>query len=44
MRKDAVVKLLDKTGQDWSAVQQLLDSGKLREMEYQGNYFYIRIY
>jgi len=44
MRKDAVVKLLGKTGQDWSAVQQLLDSGKLREMEYQGNYFYIRIH
>ena len=43
MRKDAVLKLLGKTGQDWRAVQQLLDSGKLREIEYQGNYFYIRM-
>jgi len=42
MRKDAVLKLLGKTGQDWSAVQQLLDQGKLREIEYQGNYFYLR--
>jgi wyosine [tRNA(Phe)-imidazoG37] synthetase (radical SAM superfamily) len=43
MRKDAVLKLLEKTGRDWSALQQLLDQGKLREIEYQGNYFYIRI-
>ena len=44
MRKDAVLKLLAKTGQKWSTVQRLLDSGKLREIEYQGNYFYIRIH
>lgn len=44
LRKNAAVKLLGKTGQDWSAVQQLLDSGKLRGIEYQGNYFYIRIH
>jgi wyosine [tRNA(Phe)-imidazoG37] synthetase (radical SAM superfamily) len=43
MRQDAVLKLLSKTGKDWNAVQQLLDRGKLREIEYQGNYFYIRI-
>ena len=42
MRKDAVLKLLDKTGSDWTAVQKLLDSGKLREIDYQGNYFYLR--
>ncbi|MGZ4960006.1 MAG: hypothetical protein ACXV7J_12170 [Methylomonas sp.] len=42
MRKDAVLKLLGKTGQDWSAVQQLLDRGELREVEYLGNYFYLR--
>jgi wyosine [tRNA(Phe)-imidazoG37] synthetase (radical SAM superfamily) len=42
MRKDAVLTLLDKTGQNWSAVQQLLDQGKLRGIEYQGNYFYLR--
>ena len=43
MRKDAVLQLLAKTGQKWSTVQRLLDSGKLREIEYQGNYFYIRM-
>lgn len=42
MRKDAVLNLLDKTGGDWSDVQQLLDSQNLREIEYQGNYFYLR--
>lgn len=41
MQKDAVLKLLRKTGKDWNAVQQLLDSGKLREIEYQGHYFYL---
>lgn len=43
MRKDSVLHLLGKTGEDWSAVQQLLDNGKLREIEYQGNRFYIRM-
>lgn len=42
MRKEAVLKLLGKTGQNWSAVQQLLDRGELREVEYQGNYYYLR--
>lgn len=32
MRKDSVLHLLGKTGEDWSAVQQLLDNGKLREI------------
>lgn len=43
MRKDAVLKLLSQTGAEWSAVQQLLDQGQLRETEYQGHYFYLRI-
>lgn len=43
MRKDAVLKLLGKTSGNWSSVEQLLDSGKLREIEYQGNFFYIRV-
>jgi hypothetical protein len=42
MRKDAVLKLLGKTGSNWSAVQRLLVLGKLREVDYQGNYFYLR--
>ena len=43
MRKDAVLKLLGQTGEEWSTVQQLLDRGELRETEYQGHYFYLRI-
>jgi wyosine [tRNA(Phe)-imidazoG37] synthetase (radical SAM superfamily) len=44
MRKDAVIKLLGKTGQDWSVVQQLLARKALREVEYQGHYFYLRMH
>jgi wyosine [tRNA(Phe)-imidazoG37] synthetase (radical SAM superfamily) len=43
MRKDAVLALLGKTGENWDSVQLLLDQGKLREVEYQGNLFYLRI-
>ena len=43
MRKDAVLNLMAKTGADWNAVQALLDNGTLREIEYQGHYFYLRI-
>ena len=43
MRKDALLKLMEKTGADWNAVQALLDNGTLREIEYQGHYFYLRI-
>lgn len=42
MRKDAVLKLLSQTGEEWSIVQQLLDQSVLRETEYQGHYFYLR--
>jgi wyosine [tRNA(Phe)-imidazoG37] synthetase (radical SAM superfamily) len=42
LRKDAVLKLLGKTEQDWGAVQRLLEKGELREIEYQGHYFYLR--
>ncbi|MCL7422443.1 MAG: hypothetical protein M8364_16255 [Methylobacter sp.] len=44
MRKDAVLKLLGKTGQDWSVVQQLLARKARREVEYQGHYFYLRMH
>lgn len=43
MRKDALLKLMAKTGADWSTVQALLDNGMLREIEYRGHYFYLRI-
>ena len=42
MRKEAVLQLLAKTGENWSALQHLLETGKLREIEYQGNIFYLR--
>lgn len=42
LRKDALLKLMAKTGADWRAVQTLLDNGMLREIEYQGHYFYLR--
>lgn len=42
MRKDAVMKLLEKNHQDWRAVQALLTQGKLKEVDYQGHSFYVR--
>lgn len=42
MRKDAVMKLLEKNHQDWRAVQALLNQGKLKEVDYQGHSFYVR--
>lgn len=42
MRKDAVLQLIANNGSDWNAVQQLLDQGRLREIEYKGHYFYLR--
>lgn len=44
LRKDAVLKLLAKTGDDWSAVQALLDVGKIREIRYRGATFYLRAF
>ncbi|MGY6276410.1 hypothetical protein [Methylomonas sp. MgM2] len=44
LRKDALLKLMAKTGADWNAVQVLLDNGMLREIEYQGHYFYLRMH
>ncbi|MBS3953536.1 MAG: radical SAM protein [Methylomicrobium sp.] len=43
MRKDAVLALLDITGDNWGSVQLLQDQGKLREIEYEDHYFYLRI-
>lgn len=42
MREQAVRDLLGKNGDDWSVVEQLLASGKLRQTEYDGKRFYIR--
>ncbi|WP_404361011.1 radical SAM protein [Methylotuvimicrobium sp. KM1] len=42
MRKDAVMKLLEKNHQDWKAVEVLLKQGKLQEVDYEGYSFYVR--
>jgi len=42
MREDAVKAFLLRAKQDWQTVQELIESGRLVEMEYKGNRFYLR--
>ncbi len=42
LRREAVEHLLNRSGQDWSAVQPLLDQGMLVETTYAGQRFYVR--
>jgi wyosine [tRNA(Phe)-imidazoG37] synthetase (radical SAM superfamily) len=42
MREEAVQKLLNQAGARWEQVESLLQSGRLIEIEYQGNKFYLR--
>jgi wyosine [tRNA(Phe)-imidazoG37] synthetase (radical SAM superfamily) len=42
MRKEAVEKFLRKANADWQIVHKLLKEGKLGELEYEGNTYYIR--
>jgi wyosine [tRNA(Phe)-imidazoG37] synthetase (radical SAM superfamily) len=42
MRREAVEQVLAHAGRDWSAVQQLLDQGRLVETDYEGQWFYVR--
>jgi wyosine [tRNA(Phe)-imidazoG37] synthetase (radical SAM superfamily) len=42
MRKEAVEKLLKKANTDWQIMDKLLQEGKLRELEYEGNTYYMR--
>ena len=44
MRKEAVKILLDKTKTNWDIVRKLIKENKLREIEYNGNTFYLRSY
>ncbi len=44
MRKEAVQTLLEKTKTNWDIVRELIEKNKLREIEYNGNTFYIRSY
>ncbi|MDD8032133.1 MAG: radical SAM protein, partial [Acidobacteriota bacterium] len=42
MREEAVRELLDQAEAGWEQVESLLQSGRLIEIEYQGNKFYLR--
>ena len=42
MREEAVKKLLEKAKKDWNIVRNLIDEGKLIEVEYQKEKFYVR--
>jgi len=42
MREDAVRELLDQAEAGWELVESLLQSGRLIEIEYQGDKFYLR--
>jgi len=40
--QEAVNKLLLKTGDDWSAVQKLINNGSIIESKHDGRNFYVR--
>jgi wyosine [tRNA(Phe)-imidazoG37] synthetase (radical SAM superfamily) len=42
MRKDAVKEFLMKANADWRFIEELLREGKLVELEYEGNRYYMR--
>lgn len=42
MREEAVAELLTRTGADWEAVRELVDTGQLLEAEYEGRKFFVR--
>jgi wyosine [tRNA(Phe)-imidazoG37] synthetase (radical SAM superfamily) len=42
MRKEAVEKFLKKANANWQIMHRLLQEGKLRELEYEGNTYYMR--
>lgn len=44
LRKEAVQILLNKTKTNWDTVRELVQQNKLREIEYNGNTFYLRVY
>ena len=42
MRQEAVDELLKKNGSDWNIVEKMVSEGKLLEISYEGNKFYMR--
>ncbi len=43
MRKEAVVKFLEKSGGNWEEVARLIKDGELKETHYQGHTYYARV-
>lgn len=42
MREEAVRQFLAKAGCDWGLIKELLDQGKIKEVQFAGNRFYVR--
>ncbi len=42
MRRDAVLQLLQKAGASFQVVEELIQQGEMKEVEYQGEIFYLR--
>jgi wyosine [tRNA(Phe)-imidazoG37] synthetase (radical SAM superfamily) len=42
MRKEAIIKFLEKANSDWHVVETLVEEKKLIRLEYQGNIYYMR--
>ncbi|MCD6479390.1 radical SAM protein [Candidatus Bathyarchaeota archaeon] len=42
MREDALRALLQRAGADWSLVERLIETERLRVVEYKGSHFYLR--
>jgi wyosine [tRNA(Phe)-imidazoG37] synthetase (radical SAM superfamily) len=42
MRHSAVERLLTQTGSSWATVESLLDKGRLIQVEFEGNHYYLR--
>jgi hypothetical protein len=42
MREEGVNNFLSKAKADWNVVEKLIEDGKLAEVEYKGNKFYMR--
>jgi wyosine [tRNA(Phe)-imidazoG37] synthetase (radical SAM superfamily) len=40
MRKEAVERYLKKSNSNWSTVKKLIEEKKIKELEYEGNFFY----
>jgi len=42
MREEALQKFISRTNQDWSLVEKLLESNRLKKTQYQGHNYYMR--